>query len=146
MSGGRPRRERLVALPFALVLFSTCDGAGRGATYSDPARGNHIPGEPVVRKLLCNIRWPRINRASRRSFAAPGTAAVDGLAAGLLTHNPNFDAPWRIDRSQAKSLIGICENNHDYTPEQEEWLAQSICTVARPEWLGLHPQLRDGVG
>ncbi|HJZ17359.1 MAG TPA: alkaline phosphatase family protein, partial [Stellaceae bacterium] len=43
---------------------------------------------------------------------------VNGLTVGLLTHNPNLDPPWRIDRSQARSLIGICDNNHNYTAEQ----------------------------
>lgn len=50
--------------------------------------------------------------------AAPGTPSVNGLGGALLTKNPNLDAPFRIDRSEAKSLIGICDNNHDYTPEQ----------------------------
>jgi hypothetical protein len=27
-------------------------------------------------------------------------------------------AAFRFDRSEARSLIGICDNNHDYTPEQ----------------------------
>ena len=49
---------------------------------------------------------------------APSTPTVNGLGAGLLTRNPNLDVPWRIDRTQARSLIGICDNNHDYTPEQ----------------------------
>ena len=50
--------------------------------------------------------------------AAPGTPSVNGLGNALLTRNPNLSAPFRIDRSGAKTLIGICDNNHDYTPEQ----------------------------
>src|SRR5580700_5209882 len=53
--------------------------------------------------------------------AAPGNPGINGLAGGLLTHNPNQAAPWRIDRSQARSLIGICDNNHDYTQEQQAY-------------------------
>jgi len=50
--------------------------------------------------------------------AEPSTPAVNGLTPALLAHNVNLDQPRRIDRSQAKSLIGLCDNNHDYTPEQ----------------------------
>ena len=63
-----------------------------------PAAAN-LPGEPPFQ-------------------AAPGTPSVNGLGGALLTKNPNLGAPFRIDRSEAKSLIGICDNNHDYTPEQ----------------------------
>lgn len=50
--------------------------------------------------------------------AAAGTPTVNGLTAGLLTHNPNLEQPWRIDRSLAIPLIGACDNNHGYTAEQ----------------------------
>jgi phospholipase C len=36
----------------------------------------------------------------------------------LLTNNPNLAQPWRIDRSQAIPLIGLCDNNHGYNAEQ----------------------------
>jgi phospholipase C len=52
--------------------------------------------------------------------AAPGTpSAVNlldgGLGGPLLTNNPNELNPERLDRSQPIT----CDNNHDYTPEQE---------------------------
>src|SRR5262245_49050896 len=53
--------------------------------------------------------------------AVPGTPSVNGLGGPLLTNNPNLNEPWRIDRSEAKTLIGICDNNHDYTPEQQAY-------------------------
>ena len=54
-------------------------------------------------------------------FGLPGTPSVNGLSGALLTHNPNQNAPFRFDRSQAKTLIGVCDNNHDYTPEQQAY-------------------------
>ncbi len=52
--------------------------------------------------------------------AAPGTpSAIDlldgGLGGPLLTNNQNELNPERLDRSQPIT----CDNNHDYTPEQE---------------------------
>jgi phospholipase C len=46
---------------------------------------------------------------------SPNTPAVNGLSAGLLTHNPNSVQPFRLDRSQAAT----CDQGHDYTPEQQ---------------------------
>jgi phospholipase C len=45
----------------------------------------------------------------------PGTPAVNGLTDALLTSNPNGFNPFRLDRSQALT----CDQDHDYTPEQE---------------------------
>jgi phospholipase C len=51
---------------------------------------------------------------------APGTPSAinlmdGGLGGPLLTDNPNELNPQRLDRSQPVT----CDNNHDYTPEQE---------------------------
>ena len=48
-------------------------------------------------------------------WAAPNTPSVNGLSGGLLTNNPNLANPFRLDRSQAAT----CDQNHDYTPEQQ---------------------------
>src|ERR1700679_2478630 len=47
--------------------------------------------------------------------ARPGTPAVNGLSAPLLTANPNGSAnlPFRLDRSQNYT----CDMNHGYTAE-----------------------------
>ena len=51
----------------------------------------------------------------------PGTPSVNGLTQGLLDHNlnqdknANFYQPFRLDRSQNYT----CDQNHDYTPEQQ---------------------------
>src|SRR5580658_5818819 len=49
--------------------------------------------------------------------ARPGTPAVNGLSAELLTANPNGSAnlPFRLDRSQNYT----CDMNHGYTVEQQ---------------------------
>src|SRR5205823_4056894 len=50
-----------------------------------------------------------------RFVAAPGTPSVNGLSAGLLSNNPNSANPFRFDRSEPIT----CDQNHDYTPEQQ---------------------------
>ena len=50
----------------------------------------------------------------RKSPAFP-TPTVNGLTAGLKTRNPNSAQPFRLDRSQNYT----CDQNHDYTPEQQ---------------------------
>ena len=42
------------------------------------------------------------------------TPTINGLSDGLLTNNPNSEAPFRLDRSQAVT----CSQSHDYTREQ----------------------------
>ena len=46
---------------------------------------------------------------------APGTPSVNGLTAALLTDNTNLHNPFRFDRSEPIT----CDQNHDYTPEQQ---------------------------
>ena len=50
-----------------------------------------------------------------RFVAAEGTPGVDGLNRHLLADNPNAANPQRLDRSQQLT----CDENHDYTPEQQ---------------------------
>lgn len=47
--------------------------------------------------------------------ASPDTPGVNGLSAGLLTHNPNLFNPKRLGREDAYT----CSFNHDYTAEQK---------------------------
>src|SRR5436190_15387724 len=47
--------------------------------------------------------------------AALGTPSVNGLTSVLLTMNPNLANPFRFDRSEPIT----CDQNHDYTPEQQ---------------------------
>src|SRR5262245_43282327 len=57
-----------------------------------------------------------LNPAHEPSFTPrPGTPSVNGLTEGLITDNPNSTKPFRLARSQAVT----CDQNHDYTPEQQ---------------------------
>src|SRR5438105_7496446 len=51
--------------------------------------------------------------------AKSGTPAVSGLSPALLTTNPNEGNPQRIDRRGALT----CDQDHDYTPEQQAFHA-----------------------
>ncbi len=52
-----------------------------------------------------------------RFVPAPGTPSVNGLTAGLLTQNTNLHNPFRFGRSEPIT----CDQNHDYTPEQQAY-------------------------
>ncbi len=57
-----------------------------------------------------------LNPAGEPAFhALPGTPSVNGLSAGLLTHNPNAANPFRFSRARAAT----CDQGHDYTQEQQ---------------------------
>ncbi len=49
----------------------------------------------------------------------PGTPSVNGLSGALLTSNPNSFQPFRFQRSRQLT----CDQNHDYTPEQQAYHA-----------------------
>ncbi len=56
------------------------------------------------------------NPAGEPRFTAQGdTPTVNGLNEALLTHNPNFANPQRLDRSQALT----CDQDHSYLDEQK---------------------------
>jgi phospholipase C len=58
------------------------------------------------------------NTAGEPGFhAKAGTPTVNGLNIPLLISNPNSAAPFRLDRSQA----ALCDQDHDYTPEQQAY-------------------------
>jgi phospholipase C len=79
-----------------------------------------------------------------RFRAADDTPTVNRLTAGLLKNNPNLAQPWRIDRSQAISLIGMCDNNHGYTAEQQAYdggLLDKFVQFAGPQDPSCHKTL-----
>ena len=56
------------------------------------------------------------NKAGEPTFkATTGTPGVNGLTNALLYHNQNAHKPFRLDRSQNYT----CDQDHDYTPEQQ---------------------------
>jgi phospholipase C len=57
-----------------------------------------------------------LNPAGEPYFKAKAnTPSVNGLTRQMLTNNPNLANPRRLDRSEALT----CDQNHDYTPEQQ---------------------------
>jgi phospholipase C len=60
--------------------------------------------------------YPKAKNTEQPSFRAdPDTPSINGLSAGLLTHNPNLFNPVRLGREDAYT----CSFNHDYTAEQK---------------------------
>ncbi len=61
--------------------------------------------------------YPNAQNPPGEPFFLPldGTPSVNGLNNELLTDNPNSANPVRLDRSEPLT----CDQNHDYTPEQE---------------------------
>jgi phospholipase C len=58
------------------------------------------------------------NPAGEPSFKArPGTPAINGLTSTLLNNNPDANAPFRLDRSEAVT----CDNDNHYTDEQKAY-------------------------
>ena len=109
----------------ALALFTI----GASVGFSIPPAAAESPASPkkaqhVVVIFQENVSfdhyfatYPRAkNPAGEPMFnAAQNTPSVNGLNTPLLTHNLNAHAPFRLDRSQNYT----CDQNHDYTPEQQ---------------------------
>jgi phospholipase C len=75
--------------------------------------------------------YPKAKNTEQPIFnAEPDTPGVNGLSAGMLTHNPNLFNPVRLGREDAYT----CSFNHDYTSEQKACSTSS----SRP----LHESLR----
>jgi phospholipase C len=60
--------------------------------------------------------YPKAKNTEQPTFkTADDTPGINGLSAGLLTHNPNLSNPVRLGREDAYT----CSFNHDYTAEQK---------------------------
>ncbi len=60
--------------------------------------------------------YPNAKNTEQPRFTAdPDTPGINGLSAGMLTHNPNLFNPVRLGREDAYT----CSFNHDYTAEQK---------------------------
>ena len=116
-----PRAWTWTAIAGAVGLAASMPagaGAGRGAAEAqdaDPAPRRHLPGEPLVRRVLRDVSRRRsIRPGSRRSARGRGTPSVNGLTPTLIERNPNSSKPFRIDRLQSYT----CDQDHEYTAEQ----------------------------
>jgi phospholipase C len=101
----------------ALLLLSAWAG-------SAPARAQSTPIRHLVVIFQENVSFDHYfgtyplatNPPGEPRFVArAGTPAVNGLAGGLLTLNPNQVNPFRLGRAQAAT----CDQDHDYGDEQK---------------------------
>jgi phospholipase C len=108
----------------ATLAAAACLFTGVPVYAAQPASNTTTPIQHVVVIFQENVSFDHYfatypnaaNPASEPQFKAKkDTPTVNGLAAALLSHNPNSTAPFRFDRSQAAT----CDQNHEYSAEQE---------------------------
>ena len=118
-----------------LLLGCVAAGAILAAPVSASASGGHAAGAggrtPIKHLVVIfdeNVSFDHYfgtypfapNPSGEPRFtAAPGTPSVNGLTAALLSQNTNLNNPFRFDRSEPIT----CDQNHDYTPEQQSYNA-----------------------
>ena len=138
--------RKSVASSFALALVSGLFLNAGGAGAASPTK---TPIKHIVVIFQENISFDHyfatypvaLNPSGEPSFtAAAGTPTVNGLAAGMLTLNPNYlnktgngtgaMNPFRLDRSQAATA----DQDHNYTPEQQAF--DSGLMDSFPEYTG----------
>ncbi len=133
------------ALILAGGLLAGCAPAGRDGQHAvAPAAGSASTTRTPIKHLV--VIYPE-NQSFDHYFGtypnaanppgepafypAAGTPAVNGLTAGLLTHNPNGVNPRRLDRSEPFT----CDNGHSYTAEQRAFhgglMDRFVTTVGR---------------
>lgn len=122
-------KTKMLSTRGARLLWVTMFTAGIvGLKALRPSRAGGDDGSPSVRHLVVifqeNVSFDHYfatypvaaNPPNEPVFVARGRAgSVNGLSVGLLTNNPNSTPPFRLDRSQNYT----CDQNHDYTPEQQ---------------------------
>jgi phospholipase C len=94
------QQDRSAKTPIKHVVVIWQENESFDHYFGTYPKAENLPGEPPF-------------------HAAPGTPTVNGLTKSLLTHNPNLEQPWRINRSEAVTLITKCNANNGYTAEQK---------------------------
>lgn len=104
------------AITAALVLASGLRAAAAPPEPTTPIRHLVVIFQENVSFDHYFATYPQAeNRPGETPFVpSPGTPTVNGLAASLLTQNPNSAAPLRLDRAHAAT----CDQDHDYSAEQ----------------------------
>src|SRR3569833_1947226 len=110
----------VMAAGFAAPALADVEAMNRGGGNAAPTR---TPIKHVVIIFGENVSfdhyfatYPHAKNTELPLFkAASDSPAVNGLSAGLLTHNPNLFNPKRLGREDAYT----CSFNHDYTAEQK---------------------------
>jgi phospholipase C len=105
-----------VAAVMAAPVSATASGAARDATATPIKHVVVIFDENISFDHYFGTYPFAANPPGEPRFhAAPGTPTVNGLTSALLTANTNLANPFRFDRSEPIT----CDQNHDYTPEQQ---------------------------
>ncbi len=118
----------LIGIAISLLALLVMDLSGSVVQGADSQEKTTTPLKHVVVIFQENVSFDHYfatypvatNPAGEPVFKArPGTPAVDGLPANLLTNNTNSANPFRLDRSQAAT----CDQDHNYTDEQKAYHA-----------------------
>src|SRR5262249_13721074 len=121
-------KRLLVACSIPLMVGALIAAAIAGPSgvlaHSDTAHSTKTTIQHVVVIFQENVSFDHYfgtypnaaNPAGEPRFTARSdTPTVNGLTEALLTHNPNFANPQRLDRSQALT----CDQDHSYLDEQK---------------------------
>jgi phospholipase C len=127
MKSALPRRRVVAgAAAIATGLTVLIAGPGAGSSLAAPLNRTTTPIKHVVVIFQENVSfdhyfgtYPNATNTSGQPFtAAPGTPAVNGLSAALLTANPNGVNPRRYDPTNINDVL-TCDQDHNYTDEQK---------------------------
>jgi len=125
---GQQHSKSMIAAVVASIVMAGGLAAPTQANQASPAnRDNSASTKTPIKHVVIifgeNVSfdhyfatYPKAKNTEQPTFrAAEDTPGVNGLSAGLLTHNPNLSNPVRLGREDAYT----CSFNHDYTAEQK---------------------------
>jgi phospholipase C len=116
--------QRKAAVAAAVCVLQAIAPAGLARENDGRQAGTRTPIQHLVVIFQENETFDHyfgtypnaLNGAGEPSFKArPGTPTVNGIAAGLISSNPNRTQPFRLPRSQAFT----CSQSHNYSNEQK---------------------------
>ncbi len=122
MNSGQQHSKSMIAAVVASIIVAGGLAAPAQAN-KDNSASTRTPIKHVVIIFGENVSfdhyfatYPKAKNTEQPTFkAAEDTPGINGLSAGLLTHNPNLSNPVRLGREDAYT----CSFNHDYTAEQK---------------------------
>src|SRR5215831_11698272 len=115
-----------ITATFLLTALLLTNGVSRAIHKDSDDQKSDTPIKHVVVIFQENVSFDHYfasypvaeNPAGEPSFhAKASTPTVNGLNNPLLVSNPNLATPFRFNRSHA----AICDQNHDYKPEQQAY-------------------------
>jgi phospholipase C len=110
-----------LALALVALLFNPCTSVAQQRSFPTATPVKHlvvIYDENISFDHYFGTYPKAENPAGEPSFKArPGTPTINGLTSTLLNYNPDANAPFRLDRSEAVT----CDNDNHYTDEQKAY-------------------------